>query len=804
MAEEPTNEPTPDPAAVASLHAAAASNDLDEVKRLVTEGVPVWAPEQAEGLTPLMVACASGHMAIVRWLLENGAPWNAIDRRGRCAGNHALDHSHQTIVDFLVDAATKAELMLGAAQRESTRATAAKAAESADYLSRSVRYEGETLFDEGDDAVMMAWETPLMEAHAERLCASGGDVLNVGFGMGIIDGAIAQRKPRSHTIIEAHPGVLARMRADGWHGRDGVRVCEGRWQQAVPALLAEGVQFDAIFYDTYGEHDADMGEFHEALPKLLRPGGMYSFFNGMCPFNVFFQGVACSVVQLELQALGLSTTFESLSIDTPAEGDTAWDGVKRQYFYADTYYLPHAVLDGGAAAAAAEPATGADDVDMVDSGGAAEQLIALNGGVMRLVGHSLQTALGAAGDESIGLRLLLCEHILPHFEESGWQLLAPLSALWAVQPPAHVSLPATFMDSHLASRSEYDASLSLSDSERLAAEKSAAAAAALCRSAVVASDGIDANSAAVIIEAVGIAVKLHAKLRDQGEAAVEEEEELRLAILPNPLAADDAAAHEAAPPEAGGGGSVAAGGRDSDNRTYANAEEFGAANLGSTESRDAWYGVSSAYWGGVRADVDGMLGGLAELHEPDVEGSLAFIDELRAEGSPCTLPDGVALDCGAGIGRVSAGVLLPRFASVDLLEPSAAFLETARSTLPPSRVRAMHTMALQDFKPPTEQQGYAVVWARWVLNYLTDADLTAFLRRCADALAPNGRIVVKESVSRPANGFYVDRSDASITRTDAHFRDVFERAGLRVAHSRMQPGLPRAIFPVFMYALVPA
>ena len=46
MAEEPTNEPTPDPAAVASLHAAAASNDLDEVKRLVTEqGVPVWAPE---------------------------------------------------------------------------------------------------------------------------------------------------------------------------------------------------------------------------------------------------------------------------------------------------------------------------------------------------------------------------------------------------------------------------------------------------------------------------------------------------------------------------------------------------------------------------------------------------------------------------------------------------------------------------------------------------------------------------------------------------------------------------------------
>ena len=70
----------------------------------------------------------------------------------------------------------------------------------------------------------------------------------------------------------------------------------------------------------------------------------------MCPFNPFFQGVACAVVQLELQALGLSTTYESMPIATPAGADAAWAGVKRLYFYDDTYYLPHAVLDGGAAA----------------------------------------------------------------------------------------------------------------------------------------------------------------------------------------------------------------------------------------------------------------------------------------------------------------------------------------------------------------------------------------------------------------------------------------------------------------------
>lgn len=38
-----------------------------------------------------------------------------------------------------------------------------------------------------------------------------------------------------------------------------------------------------------------MHEFHVHLPKLLRPGGLYSFFNGICTDNIFFQGVACQV-----------------------------------------------------------------------------------------------------------------------------------------------------------------------------------------------------------------------------------------------------------------------------------------------------------------------------------------------------------------------------------------------------------------------------------------------------------------------------------------------------------------------------
>ena len=132
-----------------------------------------------------------------------------------------------------------------------------------------------------------------------------------------------------------------------------------------------------------------------------------------------------------------------------------------------------------------------------------------------------------------------------------------------------------------------------------------------------------------------------------------------------------------------------------------------------------------------------------------------------------------------------------------------AFLAAARNVLPPARVRALHECPLQRFVPP-EGSLYAAVWVQWVLIFLTDDDLVSFLSRCARALQPGGWILAKESVAREANGIYVDRSDASITRTDRHFRRLFDAAGLRVAHAEMQPGLPRVVFPVCMYGLRPA
>ena len=94
----------------------------------------------------------------------------------------------------------------------------------------------------------------------------------------------------------------------------------------------------------YGEEYDDMRQFHTMLPKLLREGGVYSYFNGMCPDNIFFHMVYNRVAEIELGRLGFKVTFEMKSIDTA--DSKIWEGVKRRYWWGDTYFLPTCVYRG--------------------------------------------------------------------------------------------------------------------------------------------------------------------------------------------------------------------------------------------------------------------------------------------------------------------------------------------------------------------------------------------------------------------------------------------------------------------------
>ena len=141
------------------------------------------------------------------------------------------------------------------------------------YLEEKLEYTDDgRLLDSQGRAVMMEWEREIMKQSAKVVCANRGRILNVGFGLGIVDSYIQSYDIDSHWIIEAHKDVYRKMDEDGWLDRDNVTVVYKRWQDAIELLP----KFDGIYFDTW--NDSGFKElFIPKLPELLKLGGVFSY-----------------------------------------------------------------------------------------------------------------------------------------------------------------------------------------------------------------------------------------------------------------------------------------------------------------------------------------------------------------------------------------------------------------------------------------------------------------------------------------------------------------------------------------------
>ena len=142
-----------------------------------------------------------------------------------------------------------------------------------------------------------------------------------------------------------------------------------------------------------------------------------------------------------------------------------------------------------------------------------------------------------------------------------------------------------------------------------------------------------------------------------------------------------------------------------------------------------WYGTAISYWSTVPATVDGVLGGYGQVSPMDLTESAAFLDALASHGcstSPGN-PASCAVDCGAGVGRVTAGLLMQRFGRVDVVEPVQHFLQQARADLGARGHRGeLHQVGLEAFDAPANT--YDCIWVQWCIGHLVDDDMVAFLQ----------------------------------------------------------------------------
>ncbi|KAJ5142612.1 Arginine N-methyltransferase 2 [Penicillium bovifimosum] len=374
---------------------AASQHDQSKLRRLLrTEsGLPDAAnvKDPETGFSPLHAAIAAcepetdtpngldadtvkAAVETVKFLLQEGAIWNDLDKNNETPGCIARRIGALDLYELIVDAGVRAELLLNRldayeelsdgddedeevqvqaetepetetapelvdASAPSTATPANPDVSNPQYLESRLNIQNDRILDADRNGVMMRWESEIMRKSATALLPTPGlKVLNIGHGMGIIDKFFQEQGPAVHHIVEAHEDVVVEMKKRGWDSKPGVVIHQGRWQDILPGLVAAGETFDAIYYDTFAESYGDFREFFsEQVIGLLEQEGRWGFFNGMGADRQISYDVYQKVAEMDLFEAGFDVKWEDIAVP---KLDGEWEGVRRAYWVVDNYRLP--------------------------------------------------------------------------------------------------------------------------------------------------------------------------------------------------------------------------------------------------------------------------------------------------------------------------------------------------------------------------------------------------------------------------------------------------------------------------------
>ena len=146
------------------------------------------------------------------------------------------------------------------------------------YTSSSMTFHNDKIVckmeEYGDEEIliMMDWEHPIMSASAAYVTEGGGDILEIGFGMGISAGYIQSHSISSHTIVENHPQILEKLQT--WvNGKSNVTIISQSWADVTGSLST----YDGVFYDTF--EDKNYKDFSSSLSTWTKSGTKVTFWN---------------------------------------------------------------------------------------------------------------------------------------------------------------------------------------------------------------------------------------------------------------------------------------------------------------------------------------------------------------------------------------------------------------------------------------------------------------------------------------------------------------------------------------------
>ena len=181
------------------------------------------------------------------------------------------------------------------------------------YISQSLTFQEDRIYflrGEIEQEVMMDWEDTLMSASAAYVTQNGGDILEIGFGMGISAGYIQSHSITSHTICENHPQIIP-LALEWASDKPNVIITTGSWYDNLDNLST----YDGVFYDTYGdEHSQYLTS--SLLKQLVKLGAKITWWNALPNSESIFNFD--------------NTQYQEFIISPP----------ENSYFNSNMYYLP--------------------------------------------------------------------------------------------------------------------------------------------------------------------------------------------------------------------------------------------------------------------------------------------------------------------------------------------------------------------------------------------------------------------------------------------------------------------------------
>eukprot|EP00438_Fugacium_kawagutii_P035490 Skav226801 [mRNA] locus=scaffold2056:42065:42898:+ [translate_table: standard] len=207
------------------------------------------------------------------------------------------------------------------------------------------------------------------------------------------------------------------------------------------------------------------------------------------------------------------------------------------------------------------------------------------------------------------------------------------------------------------------------------------------------------------------------------------------------------------------------------------------------QQRDKFYRVNEDWW------VEGYEGrGTLEgamIGDDGSDEDLTHSRTLLAKAIEC-MPEQPrsALDVGAGVGRVTRGVLLPSVRGpVTLVDQSAKWLRTAKTYLAEEASRCAFVQSKLEEYNPLPSESFDLIWIQWTLQYLVDQDVVELLKRLSLCLSSQGVLVLKENrpVYSQSECFQMDTPGKEgrfdITRPTKHLAVLLELSGLTVVYT---------------------